>query len=660
MADRYWVGGTSNWNSTANWSTSSGGSGGASVPGSSDHAIFDSNSGTGTCTVDVTTTVQRLSTPGYGGTLDFSTYGMTVGSCEFYNGTINGGSGTLEVTGNFVTTFCTFNGQTGTLLWSGSGSSTWRHQDNGHNFNDVTINGTGTLTFEDDGGTNTIDIDGDLRVTGGTFKTKDPDEGDADFDIEGDLIINGGTLDCSNSSSLFEVAGDVTFTSGTFTAGSSKIKCDGTTTQTLTADEASFTLFDLQISNGAADVDLGSDIRTTGVLTIDLYCRLDTVATYDVYLRQATAGTALVLNGLIYGNGSTLHYEINAAGTHYICGSTGWNIDGGLTGMALHVEIINNVTATVRMSADIRDVNNFGIWSTAAGSSAVITFYTDNYHIRKTDGTGEGVYAHIRIGPELAADACTFTSYWGSSSIRWSSFIRWQWDAATHNLQSASFKAKDGPENTTWSVYGITTNAVNTAQTFNEGTSLVQCRNFGESWQARSAGPGHPVEYDLYDVIVDYTGGTGYIYTSLQANNKLSTLDNGSSSETSVECHCEFYAAELELTADYADVVFDFYEDDTYVATVDDFDFRGTGTNRVRIRSRVDTDAARVNVTNNGTVTRTDVKDNNLSGGYIDATDTTNVDSGNNSNHWVFVLATVGGDRYAPAGVERGVLVGTA
>lgn len=41
MADRYWVAAASNWNDTANWSTTSGGSGGASIPGSSDVAIFD-------------------------------------------------------------------------------------------------------------------------------------------------------------------------------------------------------------------------------------------------------------------------------------------------------------------------------------------------------------------------------------------------------------------------------------------------------------------------------------------------------------------------------------------------------------------------------------------------------------------------------------------
>jgi hypothetical protein len=45
MADRYWVGGTGSWNSTAKWSTTSGGASGASVPTASDNAIFDANSG---------------------------------------------------------------------------------------------------------------------------------------------------------------------------------------------------------------------------------------------------------------------------------------------------------------------------------------------------------------------------------------------------------------------------------------------------------------------------------------------------------------------------------------------------------------------------------------------------------------------------------------
>ncbi len=56
MANRYWVGGSGTWSDTARWSTSSGGAGGASVPGNSDYAIIDSNSGTPGFTITVSST----------------------------------------------------------------------------------------------------------------------------------------------------------------------------------------------------------------------------------------------------------------------------------------------------------------------------------------------------------------------------------------------------------------------------------------------------------------------------------------------------------------------------------------------------------------------------------------------------------------------------
>ena len=61
MADRFWVASTSqSFSDTTYWSTTSGGSGGASVPGSSDTAIFDAN-GTGDCTVSASITIVGLS-----------------------------------------------------------------------------------------------------------------------------------------------------------------------------------------------------------------------------------------------------------------------------------------------------------------------------------------------------------------------------------------------------------------------------------------------------------------------------------------------------------------------------------------------------------------------------------------------------------------------
>jgi hypothetical protein len=54
MALRYWRGGTGSWGfSTANWSATSGGAGGASVPNSSDDVIFDTLSAAGAYTVTI-------------------------------------------------------------------------------------------------------------------------------------------------------------------------------------------------------------------------------------------------------------------------------------------------------------------------------------------------------------------------------------------------------------------------------------------------------------------------------------------------------------------------------------------------------------------------------------------------------------------------------
>lgn len=50
--NRYWVGGTGNWNDTSHWSASSGGSGGASVPTSNDDVFIDANSGVVTILLD--------------------------------------------------------------------------------------------------------------------------------------------------------------------------------------------------------------------------------------------------------------------------------------------------------------------------------------------------------------------------------------------------------------------------------------------------------------------------------------------------------------------------------------------------------------------------------------------------------------------------------
>jgi hypothetical protein len=96
MAARFWVtGGTGNWNSTTNWSATTGGASGASVPSTSDTAAFDASSGAGTATLDISPTIQTLTMTGFTGTLAFGTNTISLNS----TGAIFTGATTMTVTG---------------------------------------------------------------------------------------------------------------------------------------------------------------------------------------------------------------------------------------------------------------------------------------------------------------------------------------------------------------------------------------------------------------------------------------------------------------------------------------------------------------------------------------------------------------------------------
>lgn len=90
MANRYWVGGTGNWNNTARWSESSGGAGGATVPGASDVAYVDaaSLSATSTITINVAASVTSLIITGLDNLLNLTLSAnltcSTLFQCDWY------------------------------------------------------------------------------------------------------------------------------------------------------------------------------------------------------------------------------------------------------------------------------------------------------------------------------------------------------------------------------------------------------------------------------------------------------------------------------------------------------------------------------------------------------------------------------------------------
>lgn len=190
-AQRFWVAaGASNWNNTANWSTTSGGPGGASVPGAGDAVTFNAL-GLGNCTLDVAPTVAGLTINGYTSTIDLSGFTLTTtGTITFATGTITNSGGAASVALN----------TTGTTTFSGTqfdadvtGSSGVVHL-NGSVFNNpLSINKTNSSN-DNSTGSNTFNSTATFQNSStGQFRlaTTSPDiyNGDVSF-----VIGNTGSI----------------------------------------------------------------------------------------------------------------------------------------------------------------------------------------------------------------------------------------------------------------------------------------------------------------------------------------------------------------------------------------------------------------------------------------------------------------------------------
>ena len=157
-ANRYWIAGAnSNFNNTTNWSTSSGGAAGASVPTTGDFVYFN-GSGAGNCTFDIDVNFDGIRTTGYTGQIDLAGFTFNpavsnVASCRFENGTIIDSDASSEVSFNTSGTV-TFSGTTFHTPITGVAG---RLEFNGGVFNNPvtvednggsSVNGAGGCTFK--------------------------------------------------------------------------------------------------------------------------------------------------------------------------------------------------------------------------------------------------------------------------------------------------------------------------------------------------------------------------------------------------------------------------------------------------------------------------------------------------------------------------------
>lgn len=238
MPDRYWVGGTGTWSSTntANWSATSGGAGGASVPTAADSVFFDQ---AGTYTVTMANSPRVC--------LDITVSAGTV--------TIAGSFVALNISGSMSLIAAT--------SYTATGSVTFNSSTTGRTIttNGVSIPGSVILNNASGGWTLgsalTVGVNRSFILTAGTFSTNN-------FNITADSIssVSGAartmnlgsstlTLNATNGTLAldFNISSGLTFNAGTstinvtgndsgITTGSSN---GGAGTQTITFNNVNFT-----------------------------------------------------------------------------------------------------------------------------------------------------------------------------------------------------------------------------------------------------------------------------------------------------------------------------------------------------------------------------------------------------------------------------------
>ena len=388
MAIRYWVGGSGTWDATTttNWSDTSGGAGGQSVPTSGDDVVFDVNSGTGIAVTCSSATCANLT-----GTL---LNGSISGTLTSYGGVTIGSSATVS-------------SLTLTLLGTGS--------------NAINIsNSIFTLTLNSAGGTYSLAgafTATVLNIQSGNFVTNNYYVFVGSFNVIGtstsSVTLGSSTVDTSTVT--FSAGSNFTFNAGTSLIGPSSLSTnltinttnptstartfyDITSTSSLTLTglntfrnvtvEFNITIRDNQTITGALTLnagtltarramvgDVGFGVRKT--LTI---ASLPVTPVYWDFSDIAIAGAVGTLSGTYLGNrGNNTGITFSSPKTVYWVGGTGswfnatsWALTSGGSPSINNVPLAQD-TIVVDNSSGAAGMSISGLSSTDSRSTTFIT-----------------------------------------------------------------------------------------------------------------------------------------------------------------------------------------------------------------------------------------------------------------------------------------------
>jgi hypothetical protein len=272
MADRYWVGGTASWDGTAGtkWATTSGGTGGETVPTTADDVFFDAGS-TGTVTISTGNTgAKSINCTGFTGTFAGTANITIAGSL-----TLAAGMG-YTYTGDY-----TFTG-TGTLITAGK------------TVRGITVNpGVGnTITLGDAFSSgSTLNA---ISVANGAFDT-------ANYAVStGRLIASSGNATVNLGSSTVTLNGTTTLiitSSSTFNAGTSQINITVNTATSLTFGGKTY--YNVSFTNASRPEIL---MGTTGAT----FNNLSFIGPTSSGVQIVTLGANITVNGTLTAAGPTV------------------------------------------------------------------------------------------------------------------------------------------------------------------------------------------------------------------------------------------------------------------------------------------------------------------------------------------------------------------
>jgi hypothetical protein len=302
-ANRYWVGsGIGNWNTMTNWSGTSGGASGSSVPGVADIAIFDGLN-VSNCIIDANATVNGLIiNTAYSGTISMNAgITATLGATGFSQsgGVFTGNNGNLFLNGPFLLNGGIFNSTTGTLQITGG--YTYSAGTFNHNNGNVSFSATQSIT----GNTSFFNLlfvanGGIYTIAAGTTLTS-----------MNNVTVSGGFAYTINTGTL-EIKGDLTLTS------SSNNSVNGGT--------ATF------LFNGNGPQNINSAIGSINVGSNERICSLP-----NIEINKMSG--ALNLNGLINLNGT--FWKTTAGAALINPGTSTVNINSSVTFSGQNISLYN-------------------------------------------------------------------------------------------------------------------------------------------------------------------------------------------------------------------------------------------------------------------------------------------------------------------------------